>query len=77
MSKKKLGTLAIDQHGNTYHDLGKFPRKTLLEQLGRTRAEKMYVDTNDGQRKHVGYIIGGLWLQLYYVSEWAKMAGAS
>ena len=77
MSKKNIGTLAIEQYGDTFHNLGDNPRKALLERLGRTRAEKMYVDTVDGKTKHVGYIIGGLWLNLYYVSEWIKQVGVS
>ena len=77
MSKNNLGTLAIDQYGNTFHDLGKYPRKALLERLGRTRAKKMYVDTVNGESRHVGYIISGLWLRLYSVSEWSRPVGAS
>ena len=61
-------------NGSTYHDLGKHPRKALLEMLGASRAEKMYVDKKDGSTVHVGYIIKGLWIQLYNVSSWEKVA---
>ena len=63
-------TMAIDQYGTTYHDLGKHPRKTLLARLCRTNASKMYVDTQNGVCRHVGYIIAGLWLSIYSVTEW-------
>jgi len=60
-------TMAIDQYGKTYHDLGKHPRKELLNKLGYSKAEKMYQDKKDGATVHTGYIIGGLWLSLYEV----------
>lgn len=62
--------MAIDQFGNAYHDIGPHPRKALLERFGRKRAKKMYVDTKSGESKHVGYIIAGRWLRLYFVSDW-------
>ena len=62
--------MAIDQHGEHWHDLGANPRKALLERLGRKSARKMYVDTKSGKVKHVGYIIAGLWLHIYRISEW-------
>jgi hypothetical protein len=63
-------TMGIDQYGNTYHGLGEYPRKTLLERLGRSHADKMYVDKKDGSTVHIGYIIAGLWIRLYSVQEW-------
>ena len=68
-----LSTMAVDQYDNTFHDLGKFPRKALLQQLDRKHADKMYVDV-EGISKHVGYIIAGHWLTLYTVSEWKREA---
>ncbi len=62
--------LAIDQYGEKYTLNTKFPRKALLEQLNATHADKIYVDDKDGNAKHIGYIISGLWLRLYNVSEW-------
>lgn len=56
--------MAIDQYGQTYHGL-KNPRKDLLARLYRSHADKMYQDP-DG--RHVGYVIGGLWLTLYKVT---------
>ena len=67
---KRSATMAIDQYGQTYHQLGAYPRKTLLERLGGRSAEKMYVDTMSGESQHVGYIINGLWLTLYRVTPW-------
>ena len=60
-------TMAKDQHGNYFHDLGVHPRKELLKRLGAKNAEVMRCDP-DG--KHVGYIINGLWLHIYKVTEW-------
>lgn len=64
--------MGIDQYGNRYDDLGKYPRKALLEQLYSKHADKMYVDNKDGNTKHVGYIIAGFWITLYHVQEWVK-----
>lgn len=71
---KQLGYIAEDQFGQTYHIGNNPPRKWLLSHLGRQHADKMYCDTKDGKTKHVGYIIGGLWLSIYRVCEW-KLAG--
>jgi len=59
--------MAIDQYGNTVHDLGPHPRKTLLERLNRKKAEKMYRDKSEGPTVHVGYIVAGRWFTLYHV----------
>lgn len=64
-------TMARDQYGQTYHDLGAHPRTTLLKRFGRSHADKMYVDpAKGGPPKHVGYIIAGHWLTIYTVGEW-------
>lgn len=62
--------MGIDQYGTHYDNLGEHPRKALMDKLYIKHAEKMYVDDKDGNTKHVGYIIGGLWINLYTVSEW-------
>lgn len=67
----QLGFLAIDQYGQHYK-IEKHPRKELLEQLGASNASKMYVDTKDGKQKHVGYVVAGLWLNVYTVHEWKE-----
>ena len=64
--------MGIDQYGNHYDDLGKYPRKALLEQLGYKNASKMYVDKKDGSSVHIGYIIGGNWITLYKVEPIEK-----
>ena len=64
-------TMAIDQWGTTYHDLGTYPRKALLDRLGSRSAERMYSDSS-GMSQHVGYIISGLWLTLYTIAPWTK-----
>jgi hypothetical protein len=66
--------MAIDQYGQTHHNLGPHPRKALLAKLGRTRAAKMYVDKKAGGSVHIGWIIGGLWLTVYQVTPMEKAA---
>jgi hypothetical protein len=61
--------MAIDQHGNTYHDLGPRPRKALLERFGRKSAKRMYVDTKTREAVHIGWIIAGHWLEVYRVER--------
>lgn len=67
-----METIAIDQHGQIHYIGQNPPRKWLLNYFGRKHAEKMYCDTKSGKIKHVGYIIAGLWLSIYYISEWKK-----
>ena len=57
-----------DQYGNTYHDLGKHPRKALLDRIGRSHADRMYQDTKSAGTVCTGYIIGGCWITLYEVT---------
>ena len=65
--------MAIDQYGQTYHELKK-PRRDLLALLGAKKAEKMYCDDKAGNTKHIGYTIAGLWLRIYEVTPWEKPA---
>lgn len=55
--------IGIDQNGGIYRHL-QFPRRDLLRRLGRKHAEKMYVDRGK-KTYHVGYVIAGLWINLY------------
>jgi hypothetical protein len=64
--------MGIDQYGQTYHGLT-HPRRDLLERLGRQKANKMYVDTTQGDARHVGYVIAGLWITIYRVLPWKKV----
>lgn len=60
--------MAVDQHGQTYHGL-EHPRKDLLERLGTTHADKMFVDnTGTGKARHCGYVIARLWLSVFEVT---------
>jgi len=68
----KLGYLGIDQHGTHYH-IKKHPRKELLEQLGCTHADKMYCDTTSGKAREKGYVIKGLWIDVYQVHTWGEV----
>lgn len=57
--------IGLDQYGQTYW-LGRHPRKELLAQLGRSRAAKMYRDDSSPQGyQHVGYVIAGLWIDVF------------
>lgn len=60
--------IAIDQYGQTYR-LAKHPRKELLELLGATGAQKIYRDTVRGEVKHCGYLIRGLWLDVFRLAD--------
>ena len=60
-------TMGIDQYGETYHGLGRYPRKALLERFGLSSAKKMY---RDPDARHVGYILRDRWIELYSVREW-------
>ena len=64
--------MGIDQYGQTYHNLGNYPRKALMERLYNNHCQKMYVDGKDGKNYHVGYIIGNLWINLYEVIPFRK-----
>lgn len=63
--------MAINQYGDTYHGLT-HPRKDLCEKLGRSHAEKIYIDGKDGKSYHVGYLIAGEWLEVYEVKPLRK-----
>jgi hypothetical protein len=60
--------IAIDQYGQTYR-LARYPRKELLELLGATSAQKIYRDTVSGEARHVGYLIRGLWLDVFRLAD--------
>lgn len=66
----KLGYIGIDQNGDTYKLEGKHPRKELMTNLSASNARKMFIDTKNGESKHIGYIISGLWITLYEIHEW-------
>lgn len=66
--------MAVDQHGQTFHNLGQHPRKELLARLDRTKAEKMYIDQRNGTAFHVGYVIAKHWLTLYEVKRMERKA---
>jgi hypothetical protein len=64
--------MGIDQYGQTYHNLGTYPRKELLERLGYTNARKIYRDKKDRSTVHCGYVIGRLWIELYKVGSFKR-----
>lgn len=72
----KVGYLAIGHHGTVHRLIGtaRGPRAQLLEACYRKSARKIYVDTKAGEQKHVGYIVGGEWFDVYEVHEWAGKA---
>lgn len=67
---KPTWTMARDQYGRTYHDLGAHPRRALLRIFGRKHADKMYQDRKSGPPLHTGYVIAGHWLTVYTVTPW-------
>ena len=68
----KLGYIGIDQYGQYYPLKTAHPRKELMERIGTSHADKMYVDTKDGATKHIGYIMGRFWIAVYEIHEWAS-----
>ena len=66
-----LGYIGFDQYGQHYR-IDKYPRKELLEQLGRKHANKMYVDLKDGGTRHIGYVIAGNWISVYRIGLWKE-----
>lgn len=73
MNTGKTNYMAVDQYGQTYHNLGEHPRKTLMDRLCRKHVSKIYVDGRGGELYHVGYVISGLWLSLYEVTPMRKV----
>lgn len=65
----KLGYIGIDQYGDSWK-IKQHPRKELLDKLGFQHAERLFVDGEDGQPKHVGYLIGQRWITVYELHEW-------
>jgi hypothetical protein len=63
--------MAVSQYGDTFHGLT-HPRKDLLARLGRQHAAKMYRDNADPAKppRHCGYVIAGLWLEVFEVNRW-------
>lgn len=59
--------MAIDQFGNTLHNLGKYPRKALMEKNGVKSCKKMYCDTTSGESYHRGWVVSGHWYSVYEV----------
>ena len=70
---KRLGYLGIDQYGQHY-EIDKYPRKELLAKLGAARADKIYCDSRGGKMPHVGYLISGLWIDVYQVYPFKEAA---
>ena len=70
----KLGYMACGNYGTVFHGL-KHPRKDLLEKMGASSCQKMFVDSNEGA-KHIGYIVRGEWFTVYEIHEWNGKKGA-
>ena len=64
--------MAIDQYGQTYHNLGKHPRKELMERIGCQHVSKMYQEKKDGRIIHAGYVVGQHWCTLYEVKPFER-----
>ncbi len=65
--------MAVDQWGHTEHGLTA-PRRDLLARYKRQSCHKMYIDTNGGQSKHIGYVVAGHWFTVYHVQRLDKNA---
>ena len=77
MKRRDYDTMGVDQYGQCYHALGKYPRKELLKRLSRTKAAVMYEDDADGNAVQKGWIIAGLWIDIYKVTPYFDRKGKS
>jgi hypothetical protein len=68
--------LAIDQYGNRVVYESETPRKTLLERVGKKSARNSYRDNADGSARHVGWIVGGSWYDVYLLTPLAEVHNA-
>jgi hypothetical protein len=66
--KKVNRYIGIDQHGQTFRNL-RHPRKDLCNLLGRKHIQKMYVDAPNGEARHIGYVVSGLWITVYALTQ--------
>jgi len=57
--------IAVDQYGQTFPLHTKHPRKELLGYLGYKKAQRMFRDQVGGGSRHVGWVIGPHWLDVY------------
>lgn len=64
--------MAIDQYGQTEHNLGRYPRKELLSRCWRKHADKIYVDNTSKGTLHIGWVIAGRWFTVYKVERMEK-----
>lgn len=65
-----MNSMAIDQWGNTMHDLGPDPKAGLLSKLGkgkRAKARPIHQDKKDGSTVVVGWVIDYSWWHVYWV----------
>jgi hypothetical protein len=61
--------MAIDQYGNTEHNLGGHPRKELMDRCDRKHANRMYIDSKTRGTLHIGWIVAGRWFTVYEVNR--------
>jgi hypothetical protein len=57
-----MKTLYLDQYCNKFYA---DTVKSLKQQIGKTKASRMYVDGKDGKTYHIGYVIGEHWLTAF------------
>lgn len=68
---KQVTFIAINQDNYHYILYSKHPRKELMELLGATRADKMYIE----EGRHIGYVIAGHWFTLYKATRIDNLTG--
>lgn len=54
--------LCVDQYGNKVYAK---TAKELAENMGRTKARRIYRDGKDGKTYHCGYIVAGCWFEVF------------
>tara|TARA_R110002012_G_scaffold55136_2_gene140839 strand:+ start:1674 stop:1898 length:225 start_codon:yes stop_codon:yes gene_type:complete len=71
--KTKVGYLGIDQYG-VHYNLTKYPRKELKKSPYWLpgNISTMYCDNKKGEKVKKGYVVGGLWIEIFEVHSWNK-----
>lgn len=69
----KLEYFAKDDMGRCYINLHK-PKRGLMKLLNGRHCERLYAEWEDGTRRHIGWIIDGVKIQVFYAHPYARLA---
>lgn len=66
-----MNYLAVNEYGYVIKLLTKYPRKELMDYFGVKHAERIYQNTSEGTKMHVGWIVAKQWWSIYQLCEWS------